>query len=424
MKCAVAMANEAHYSPDAEFKCSPCAFVLWVGLVVVYVWPSSARAEVHITPYASTQAEYNSNVFDISSAGQGVVENGESKRDDTVLRNLVGATATYQVGLQKLHGTVEGRRLNYEHFSRLDHDEYLLEGGAKWALSNELDGAIDFRQERRMASFADRNSSQLALERDRLAGAGVNLMATPEWLIQGGIKSHQLDSPIQGAPAFGLNENSVNAAANYLGVSDVSAGVYAEYLRGEYKGISGGSQFDQATLDLTSNYSVSGLSDINAKLGYTQRKDDEGDTGSVSGYTGSLGYIRKLTGKTAAKIELFRRISSYTAGASSVLETGGSASVNWQPTFKILVSADYTLTNSTLEGQGVPGSTNSNRRDQYQITTLKMTYHALQWLWIEPFATYENRDSNIEIDSYNTAIAGVDIRISLGGPESAKPGLH
>lgn len=275
-----------------------------------------------------------------------------------------------------------------------------------------------------MASFANRNTSQLALERDRLAGAGVNLMVTPEWFFQGGIKSHQLDSPIQGAPAFGLNENSVNVAANYLGFSAFSAGVYAEYLRGEYKGVSGGNQFDQATLDLTSTYSVSGLSDVNAKLGYTQRKDDQGDTGSVYGYTGSLGYSRKLTGKTAAKIELFRRISSYTAGASSVLETGGSAGVNWQPTFKILVSADYTLTNSTLEGQGVPGSTNSNRRDQYQITTVKMTYHALQWLWIEPFATYENRDSNIEIDSYNTAIAGVDIRVSLGEPESAKPRLH
>ncbi len=389
---------------------------------IVYVWPVVAGAEVHIVPYVATQAEYNSNVFDLSSPSQAIVENGEARRDDMVLRYLGGAAASYQMGQQKLHGAIEGRRFNYEHFNQLDHDEYLLDGGLDWALSSDLDGALDYRQERRMASFADRNTSQLVLERDRAAAAKVNLKLTPEWLLQGGVKNHQLDSPIQGIPMFGLSENSANAALSYLGFGTLSAGLYAEYLRGEYRGVPGANKFDQTTLDLTAAYSISGLSDINAKLGYTQRKDQQSGTGSVSGYTGSLTYSRKLSGKTAANVQLFRRISSYTAGASSVVETGASADVNWRPTLKLAVSLDYSLTNSTLQGQGVSGTNESNRRDQYQITTLKTTYQALEWLWIEPFASYENRDSNIEIDGFNTAIVGINIRISFGGSTSAPLG--
>ena len=392
--------------------------------LIACAWPIATYAQLHITPYVASQAEYDSNVFDLSSPGQAVIENGETKRDDTVLRNMAGVTGSYQIGLQKLHGTVEGRRFNYEHFTQLDHDEYLLDGGLKWALSNELDGAVDFRQERSMESFADRNTSQLALQLDRAAGTGINLMLTPEWLLQSGIKTHQLDAPIQGAPSFELSENSANVAANYVGFQAISAGLYAEYLRGQYKSVPGADTFDQATLDVTSTYSVSGLSDISVKLGYSQRKDQTDDTGSVSGYTGSLSYTRKLTGKTAARVELFRRISSYTAGADSVFETGGSAGLNWQATYKIMASLDYALTNSNFQGTGQLGSINSNRRDQYQFTTLKVTYQALQWLWVEPFASYENRHSNVEIDGYNATIIGADIRISFGDPVSVKPGTQ
>ena len=397
--------------------CALCA-------LIACTWPLATYAQLHITPYVATQAEYDSNVFDLSSPGQAVIENGEAKRDDAVLRNMAGVIGSYQIGQQKLNGTVEGRRFNYEHFTQLDHDEYLLDGGLKWALSGELDGAANFRQERSMESFADRNTSQLALQLDRAAGAGINFMLTPEWLLQSGVKTHQLDAPIQGAPSFELSENSANAAANYVGFHAVSAGIYAEYLRGQYKSVPGADTFDQATLDLTSTYSVSGLSDINVKLGYSQRKDQTGDTGSVSGYTGSLSYTRKLTGKTAAKVELFRRISSYTAGADSVFETGGSAGLNWQATYKIMASLDYALTNSAYQGVGQLGSINSNRRDQYQLTTLKVTYQAMQWLWVEPFASYENRHSNIEIDGYNAAIIGADVRISFGDTVSVKPGTQ
>ena len=389
---------------------------------IVCIWPMVVYGEFHITPYVASQAEYNSNVFDLSSTGQALIENGETKRDDVVLRNLAGVTGSYRIGQQTLHGTVEGRRFDYEHFTLLDHNEYLLDGGLNWALNNEVDGAIDFRQERSMASFADRNTSQLAMERDRAAGARINMMLTPEWLLQSGIRTHELDSPVQGSPSFELSENSINAAANYVGVQALSAGLYVEYLRGQYKSVPGADQFNQATLDLTSTYSISGLSDINAKIGYSQRKDQQGSSSSASGYTGSLSYTRKLTGKTAVKVQLFRRISSYTAGADSVVEAGGSAGFNWQPTYKIMVSADYALTNSNFQGLSAQGANDSGRRDQYQITTLKVTYHALQWLWVEPFASYENRHSNIEIDGYNAAIAGIDVRIGLGAPGSARPG--
>lgn len=377
---------------------------------------TTAYAEFDFIPYIASQTEYNSNVFDVTNTQQAIVENADAKRSDRLQKYLVGTDALYQYGQQKLRGSVEGRRHDYSHFSRLDHNEYLLDGALDWLANDGLGGDVTFRQERRMTSFADRNTSELTLERDRLAGTRVKLMLTPDWVLQGGLRNHQLDSPIAGAPDFALIENAANASAGYLGLGAINAGIELEYLRGEYRGIPGSSKFDQTTLELISSYDVSGITRIDVKLGYTQRKDQGGNASGESGYTGTLRMSRRLSEITAVRIQMFRRISSYTAGTATVSDTGASADINWQPTIKIMVNGEYSLINSDFQGQGAAGSADNGRRDRNQEATLKINYQTLDWLLIKPYASYLRRGSSIGLDNFKAGIFGIEVRISLGLP--------
>lgn len=389
--------------------------------VAAYSFSGAARADFEFSPYAASQTEYNSNVFDVSNANQAVIENGNSRRSDTLQRYLVGANSLYHYGQQEMHASVEGRRFDYRHFDKLDHDEYLLDGALEWVATDNLSGGLNYRQERRMTSFADRNTSDLSLERDRLAGARVDVILIPDWILKGGLKNHELASPIPGIPDFSLTENSANFSAGYLGLGAMNAGLDLEYLRGEYRGIPGSGKFDQTTLELISSYDVSGITRLDAKLGYTQRKDKSNDAGGESGITGTFRMSRKLSEITAARVQVFRRISSYTAGTAAVTDTGASADLNWNPTFKIIVNAEYSWIKSNFDGQGMTGSIDNSRRDRSQEATLKIKYQALNWLLITPYTSYLNRSSSIDVDNFKAVIAGFEVRISLGLPFKESP---
>lgn len=378
--------------------------------VLALAWPAAAVGELKLDPYLSTQYEYQSNVFSVASRDQAIAQSGDPQRDDSLLRYLAGLEAAYSWSRQKLSALIEGRRLDYQHFGQLDHNEYLVSGTLDWALGNSVDGAIDVRQERRMAAFADRNSSQLTLERERVVKSKAGLLIGPDWRVEGGVARRDLDSPLPGFSDFSLAENSGTLGLKYLGISRLSAGLETTYLDGEYQGITAAPRFNQITGQATALYTVSGLSRLDAAIGYTQRKDREPDQDKTTAFTGSLGYSRKLSGKTDVNVQVFRRVSSYTAGATSTVDTGAGAGANWQATPKIAVSLNYEWTQSSFQGQALPGSGIPDRRDHLQSMAASLSYQPLQWLSIRPYARYQDRSSNFALDSYNGAVLGIEVR--------------
>lgn len=373
-------------------------------------WSCSAFADLDFNPYVASKAEYISNVFDLSSAEQAVIQRGSTRRADAVMENRVGFDTGYSLSRQHFHFTAEGRRFNYDHFTELDHNEYLLDGGLDWMVTDALNGKLSFRQERRMASFADRQSTQLSLERERKIDGSANLLITPEWRFEVGGRTRKLASPLPGFPAFALSENAGSAGIKYLGFNRLATGLTAEYLAGKYTGVPDATRFDQISLLSETDYIVSGLSTLHLKLGYASRKDRDRGGGTASGFVGSLGYVRQLTGKTSVGIKVFRQIDSYVAGSSSVVATGATIGLTWKATDKITVDASYVYTYSNFKGQGTPGTLTSGRGDHYQYSLLRLTYQALRWLEIRPNLEYEDRHSSVAVAGFNSMLVGLQLR--------------
>jgi hypothetical protein len=82
--------------------------------------------------------------------------------------------------------------------------------------------------------------------------------------------------------------------------------------------------------------------------------------------------------------------------------------VNYQATYKILVRAGYSYTDSKFPGTP-NGAATIDRADHLQFATLDMTYQVLHWLSIRPYARYQARHSNVEGFTFDGNIIGVEL---------------
>lgn len=382
-------------------------------LAALCLVPTAASAITEITPYGQVEVHHDSNVFGYSGKQEAAVTSGSERMADTVLSGRAGLEVEHRQGQQRLRASAEARRFDYRNFQQLDHDGYRWDAAFDWRLGSRLDGRFDWRQERRLAALADRNDSQLALEQERIGGAAVGLALGPVWRVEGTVHSRRLHSPLSALPDFGLEEESVGLGVNYLGVSKFKIGILGEYLDGEYVGTAADAPFKHTRFELAASYAISGLSELEARLGRTQREDRfaDGTDHRLNALTGALGFKRTISGLSAVDAEIFRRINSYVAGPDAVVETGIRVGVQWQPSVKLGYDLGLEFLDSDFEG-GFAGP--QQREDRYKSAFLRVNYQPLQWLGVHPYAELRDRSSNVQDERYRGNIIGLELRVRFG----------
>jgi len=380
----------------------------WTCLLWMICAPAPALADWTATPYAAEAIEHNTDIFDLPKNGPVPVGKKGATFADTFFETRAGIEGTYLLDQQKFFGTAEFRRFQYDNFTDLNHNEELLDGGLNWKLARVVDGLLEYKHEQRMAQFFDlAGATNLILETENTANASVNVNVTPEWRLESRARDRNLASPRTDVPGLSLHEDSIHEGLRYLGVANLSAGVDAEYLRGRYKNdpIALNPNYHQVSVFLAANYVVSGLTNFNGNLGYTSRVDPT--NAGLSGITGAIGYQHSLSGKTSISVQLNRALSTYVSTGGNEIDTSATAAVNWQATYKIGFRAGYGYTHSKYP-QTPDGALTIDRSDNFQTASLEMAYQVLHWLSIRPYARYQTRHSNIQINSFDSNIVGIE----------------
>lgn len=403
----------------------------WMAFVVVLT-PGAALAQMmvvpsqpvleqtHFTPYADGAYQYNSNLYAESDAVPApVAPDGKASRADAVFTSRVGFESAYDIGQQEFFADVEGRRLDYERFTDLDHNEYLLHGGLRWQVASLLDGVIDFERLSAQTSYLLFNAgalntsayTQLYLQVQDVGTASLNIQMSPEWRLQSLGKISDLKTPLPGEPDLALREDTVHEGLRYVGFANLSAGLDGEYLDGHFTSAEyvATPRYHQSTAELAATYVLSGLSSFNGAVGYTKRVQD--NLGNVSGVTGVLAYQRALTGKTSINLNVTRALNSYVAYATTELDTSAQLAVTWNATAKISVVASYHYTYSDFPGSAA--QLGYDRADHYQDSNFSVKYQALEWLFVEPSIEYRTRASNDYYYSFNGVLYGIEAQIRL-----------
>jgi hypothetical protein len=379
-----------------------------LALCVALIGAAPAWAEGIWTPYAAEAIEHNSDVFDLTKSGPEPVGSNGPSFADTSFDTRAGIDGIYLLDQQKFFATAEFRHFNYENYSLLDHNEVLLDGGLSWKLSHALDGAFEYRHEERMVQFLDlAASTQLTLESDDIATASVNFNVTPEWRVESRARDRVLNSPRTDTPGLSLHEDSIHEELRYLGLSNLSAGVEAEYLEGRYNHDPTAltPDYHQFTLGFASNYLVSGFTSFSGNLGYTRRTDPTNV--GLSAVTGAIGYQHSITGKTSMNLQISRNASTYVTTGGNELDTAASLTLTWQASYKIAVKGGYSYTNSKYP-QTPDGNVVINRVDHFQIANAEMDYQVLRWFAIRPYVRYQTRHSNDETYTFTGTVVGIE----------------
>lgn len=361
-----------------------------------------------IGPYAASMIEYESNVFARSSAEPSASQEAAPVVADSLFKELVGIDVRWPISSQVLRTGLELRRLDYVDLQQLDHNEYRFSAGMDWAAHRIVEGAVDYQRERRMAAFEHRTSSELSIETEQLGDAEARLNISPTWTAEATLRVRQLESPLPDYSDYALKENTAGAHISYMSRQTLLAGLKLEYLSGSFDGVPDAGKFDQQTVELTSEYTVSGLSRILVNLGYTQRQQDPAPDDKVTAVTGLLGYRRTLTGKTSASLDAFRRIRSYVGGADSVKETGASLSWVWTPTLRTSITGTYQWTHEEFRNAAADLQ-QDGRNDDTQLASLKLKYQMGSWLSISPYLSYQARNSDVDVDRYHASIVGLQL---------------
>jgi hypothetical protein len=376
--------------------------------------PGIAAADFYVDPYVAAQETYDSNVFSLSRA---LAEEfrGSPRRADSIFEALAGADASYRFGLQRIYAGVEGHRFDYRQFNELDHDEFLVKAGLNWNAQNLVDGIVEAHQVRRMASFINRRSTELTLERERAGEATLNLNISPQWRLETGGKYYELNSPLtssdptqQDFPDFTLRESTGTAAIKYTTEAKLSVGVAGSYGEGRFSGIPDAPRFNTTTGDLTLGYKVTDIDELATELGYTRL---EGGGLTVTGFSGDVTYKRDLSALTSIKLEGFRRMDGYLAGADVVVDTGAGGEIAWQPTLKIRLEGGYTFTHAKFQRLSTFSNEPGGRVDEVHLSQVTLGYQIFDWLGMRIFGGYRDRRSNVVNERFNEAYVGGQLRL-------------
>jgi hypothetical protein len=360
-------------------------------------------------PYASEQYEHNSNVFALPNSSAAFAANGDPRLGDSDLKTVAGFEEDYLWDRQRLYSTLEGRYFQYDHFGELSHYEYLAKAGLDWKLFSAFDGTVLGSFERYMASFANRDTqTALAIDLERHGIGKFNFHISPEWRLETSVDYHDLDAPVQGFPNYGLTETTGLVALKYLGFSNLTYGISADYIDGKFRNAPLVGTYNQNDVDLTAAYAATGLSTFDGSVGHTQR--DQGlNQGNISAITGELGYSRRISGKTSIRVGYARAVNSYVGAGGSELDSTLSATLNFQATYKTGLAFGFSEMWSKFTGQTIPGADVLGRKDKSPAATFKLNYQVTRWLLVQPYVNYARRSSNIAFDTYSATIIGIEV---------------
>jgi len=381
--------------------------LLALGAAICCAAPGAALAQANINPYASVQAEHDSNVFRVENSQIAEQFYHDPTLGDTDFRYIVGLDGTYLWSLQKLTANVEGREIDYEHYTFLNHSEYLANFQLDWKVADVLDGIVQFRQEHMAAYFADSDSPYLEIDTDRNLVAKLNFRFHTDWRLETGLNFRTYEAPLQNYPDFVDHETGSHLGLSYLGIANLTYGFGVDRIDGNYVNAPGVGPYTQTTESLRMNYVINGLQTLSGQLGYTKR--NQTDEQNLSAWTGQVKYLRQLTGKTSITVQFVRSVNSYIASAGSEIDTVGSVGAQWQATYKLQVNVSLAYQTSSYIGQVIAGSTANGRTDHLPTEIANVIYQPIKRVQIKAYVNAQTRHSNVAFDRFDDTTAGVQI---------------
>ena len=362
---------------------------------------------------ATAQYQSDSNVFDLNSGfGTPSLANG---RSDTYYAYGAQFDSKYNWSRQEFYANASASRYEYKRFTDLDHLGYIFNGGLRWILGPLLDGRLDVMRTRNMVPFYNLAGNvsglsplTLSILTEQRETAEIGMPLTTVWRLEGSGFMSKMTQPVVGAPDLQLNQKSGTAALKYLGITGLTSGLSATYLKGDYEGSTTqlNPSYNQITVGLLAKYKRARTT-FDGQLGYSRRQSANAFD-NTSGFTGLVDFTDQITARTSITLKADRLINNYVLNAGSEIDTDLGGNLVWQATYKSAFTVGYTFSYRDFPGQG-NNPVGSRRVDIQEYATFGINYQPRQWLLIKPYYNAQTRRSTLVGGHFSSTIWGVNL---------------
>jgi hypothetical protein len=255
-------------------------------------------------PYASIGYAYDSNVFRLDDD----IPTPDG-RSDQYATTSVGFDSDVRVSQQRYELSGELRHNWYNTYDELDYTGGKATAIWHWSAGDSATGRIGYRYRRSLRDFANQlrpdKIKDLRSENSFLAEADIDLPGT--WRL--GARGDVADISYSETKSLDLVRTTGGVGLSYVFSAGSVVGLDAEFINGDYD-TNPAADFDEYTVGPTVDWRISERSQLEAKIGYTSRDQNDPGRTDHDDITGNVTLRMTDTGRRKLTAMVWREFSN------------------------------------------------------------------------------------------------------------------
>lgn len=328
--------------------------------------------------------------------------NGVDQKKDTISSTGLRAGIDQNFGRQHALVGLEVKRNRYNTNTQYNNTEYGADGRLDWSTIGNLSGTLSANADRSLYRSTYISTTDKNLQTNRGLALQAVLGTVTRWSVDTALSTNR--STYSATPGLDIRQNAGGLGLRYRPSDALSLRTGVRRTKGAY--LNGTNDFTRDDLDFDSFIDLSGVSSLNTRVSFTRTNYDNPTARDFRGWTGSIGWNWKPTGKlqfnlvgtrdnSVGSVNQFAQLTNNYAGDTR-LTNSLALQTAYELTSKIALNgalsyARRTLDNSfiTLSSSGFqPGS----GKDRTKVANVSFRYMPLRNVELGCGFAWEDRD--------------------------------
>lgn len=401
---------------------------LWLfGALLLISQPAHAWKGDTFQPFVSYGDNYDNNVFYLPKHGSMVlIQNGVPEFivgpvSDSSRELQFGANVDWRPGRQQILLQASEDLVRYSRYKTLDYNGSKLSADWDWHAGSRWDGSIGASRHTSQINFSNLQVFTLVSDTftERRAHVDGGFWIDPRWKIGIDSATSTLRNSSSSQSYLNFNQNSLGPFIEYrtrMG-STLTTQLLAVDSRYPNQQFVSGSLVDNSyrenELNITGVWPVTGKTQLQAQLGFIDRRNKNLPQRNFSGFTTGLTAGYSPTGSTSLSLNLYRRSAGADVGyASFVLDTGESVNAKWDMTGTLTLEGG--IGHDRFDYEGDPGLAFGfpKRIDNVQNVSLALKYKPRETVTLTLGGALGYRNSSYSLYDYHFDMVFANLKFS------------
>ncbi len=354
-------------------------------------------------PRATYSYSYESNLFRLENDLDALISMGETSIHSETYQSLgVGFDLDWKQGRQRVVSRAMVSKTRFDRYTQLDYDGQDFKLEWQWQLGNYWKGNLGATQVKSLGSFREVNGLVSNTRTSENLYFTADYRFHSRWLANFRANSASTDYSALAQKPSNSEADTLGAGLYYLGHSIERIGVELRNSDGRFPGrtlpTTLATGYRERGIDFIANYTATGKSRLNTRIGYIQRDNKNLAGRDYSGFEWRLDGTWFPTGKSLVGLSLFRDISNseYAQSNHSLID---GISLNWQWQMLPKTRMQASMAWEHVDYDSIPA-----RKDKVFTAGLSATYEVWRGGEISAGLQRETRDANVFLLDYTSNV--------------------